>query len=80
MKKCSNCANRKIEGWMGYPDYCLDYEMADTDEEEIETAEKCSRYVEESEEEERYCPSSTGGDYGPGNPWDAPGMSIRDFI
>ena len=27
-----------------------------------------------------YCPSCTAGDYGPGNPWCAPGMSIRDFI
>ena len=25
-------------------------------------------------------PSSTGGDYGPANPWDAPGMSESDFI
>lgn len=24
--------------------------------------------------------SCTADDYGPGNPWDAPGMSIRDFI
>jgi len=24
--------------------------------------------------------SSTNGDYGPGNPWDAPGMSVSDFI
>ena len=24
--------------------------------------------------------SSTGGDYGPSNPWDAPGMSMSDFI
>ena len=24
--------------------------------------------------------SCTNGDYGPSNPWDAPGMSIRDFI
>lgn len=24
--------------------------------------------------------SSSEGDYSPGNPWDAPGMSIRDFI
>ena len=24
--------------------------------------------------------SSTMGDYSPGNPWDAPGMSISDFI
>lgn len=30
--------------------------------------------------EEEYIPSSTNGDYGPSNPWDAPGMSIKDFI
>ena len=30
--------------------------------------------------ENEYTPSSTAGDYSPGNPWDAPGMSIRDFI
>lgn len=24
--------------------------------------------------------SSTRGDYSPSNPWDAPGMSIKDFI
>lgn len=29
---------------------------------------------------EDYCPSATAGDYGPGCPWKAPGMSIRDFI
>ena len=29
---------------------------------------------------DRYTPSSTNGDYGPSNPWDAPGMSIHDFI
>ena len=29
--------------------------------------------------EDRYT-SSYNGDYGPGNPWDAPGMSVRDFI
>ena len=25
-------------------------------------------------------PSSTDGDYSPANPWDAPGMSVSDFI
>ena len=29
---------------------------------------------------DRYTPSVTNGDYGPSNPWDAPGMSIHDFI
>ena len=32
------------------------------------------------DDEEYYMPSSTNGDYSPSNPWDAPGMSIRDFI
>jgi hypothetical protein len=30
--------------------------------------------------DEKYCPSSTNGDYSPSHPWDAPGMSMRDFI
>lgn len=33
-----------------------------------------------SEDSEEYIPSSTNGDYSPGNPWDAPGMSPSDFI
>lgn len=39
-------------------------------------------YAEDYEDydEESYSPSSTNGDYSPSNPWDAPGMSIRDFI
>ena len=32
------------------------------------------------EEDESYMRSAEGRDYSPGNPWDAPGMSIRDFI
>lgn len=30
--------------------------------------------------DEKYTPSSTNGDYSPSNPWDAPGMSVKDFI
>ena len=30
--------------------------------------------------DEEYVPSAENGDYSPGNPWDAPGMSIHDFI
>ena len=33
-----------------------------------------------SDEEDDYTPSATRGDYGPSNPWDAPGMSMSDFI
>lgn len=31
-------------------------------------------------DDEKYVPSAENGDYSPSNPWDAPGMSIRDFI
>lgn len=32
------------------------------------------------DEDEEYTPSAENGDYSPSNPWDAPGMSIKDFI
>ena len=82
MKKCGNCKRRCYSSWSGI-DYCMGYEMACTEDEEIKAARDCLRYEEgtpECLEEERYCPSATAGDYGPGNPWDAPGMSIHDFI
>lgn len=78
LRKCSNCKNRRWESWSGI-DYCPFYEMA-TETEEIEKATECSIYEEETEEEREYCPSATAGDYSPSNPWDAPGMSIKDFI
>ena len=34
----------------------------------------------EAEYEGYYTPSATNRDYGPSNPWNAPGMSIHDFI
>lgn len=39
-------------------------------------------YEEYSEASRRddYTPSSTRGNYSPSNPWDAPGMSMRDFM
>ena len=81
MKKCGDCKHRAYNSWCGI-DYCLDYEMATTEAEEIEAARNCRRYEcgEPSCFEDDYCPSATNGDYSPSNPWDAPGMSIRDFI
>lgn len=35
---------------------------------------------EEIFDEHEYVPCSSRGDYGPSNPWDAPGMSVKDFI
>lgn len=37
-------------------------------------------YFAISDEEEQDTRSSTTGDYSPSNPWDAPGMSPKDFI
>lgn len=69
--KCSNCKNRYYD-FFGTQEMCILYELTAN---EAKTAMYCGDY-----EEGDPCPSSTAGDYGPGNPWDAPGMSIRDFI
>ena len=45
------------------------------DEKDVEAT-----YDEDDEDEEEYVPSAESGDYSPSNPWDAPGMSINDFI
>ena len=84
MKKCGNCKYRCFSGWDGMIDFCIDYEMSCSEEEEIAAAKDCQRYEEGTpsclERDDDYCPSATNGDYSPSNPWDAPGMSIRDFI
>ena len=33
-----------------------------------------------NDDDDNYIRSSTNGDYSPNNPWDAPGMSLSDFI
>ena len=71
-KSCKDCRKRVWDNY-GFPEYCIKYEMYP------DPAETCTEYEERTEEEDR-CPSSTMRDYGPSNPWDAPGMSIRDFI
>ena len=82
MRKCGNCKNRCMESWGGL-DCCPEYEATESEQEEIDVATNCPIYEEGTPEcliEYDYCASSTGGDYSPSNPWDAPGMSIRDFI
>lgn len=36
--------------------------------------------LSEDEDEGPYRPSATRGDYSPSSPWNAPGMSVSDFI
>jgi hypothetical protein len=78
MRDCKHCKNRKWHS-CGMEDYCIDYEMS-TDTEA--TARECQGFEleEVNEEDEGYRPSATNGDYSPSCPWNAPGMSISDFI
>lgn len=82
MRKCGNCKNRCFESWSGI-DNCFWYDRAATEQEEIEYASNCKQYEEGKpscfDEENRYT-SATHGDYSPSSPWNAPGMSIHDFI
>lgn len=36
--------------------------------------------LDDAYEDDEYVPSAENGDYSPSNPWDAPGMSTKDFI
>lgn len=79
MKRCSKCKHRAFDYW-GRMELCMGYEM---ETEENSEAEECERYEEgrpSCYEDEEYTPSATHGDYSPSNPWDAPGMSVSDFI
>lgn len=81
MRKCGNCKNSMWHSWSGV-ECCMDYEMETSEAEEIEAAKNCPKYEEGNpfEDDEPYTPSATAGDYGPSCPWNAPGMSAKDFI
>lgn len=66
-----------VEGTLSDLAYQIEYEF-DIDGVRSEDEE----WLDDDEffEDEEYVPSSTRGDYGPSNPWDAPGMSLKDFI
>lgn len=55
-------------------------------DEEWERKQQWDKHVKEQMQRSReeydddYTPSATRGDYSPSHPWDAPGMSIKDFI
>lgn len=46
---------------------------------EAETEFENQQLLEEDDEDYYIC-SSTNGDYSPSCPWNAPGMSVKDFI
>jgi hypothetical protein len=57
----------------------FDYYVKEAEAEEFRKALEEADGLEFYEDRKRYT-SCTAGDYSPSNPWDAPGMSIRDFI
>lgn len=86
VKSCYEYSSEEeFEEWLDY----LRKDLKKTPEElEEESRIACEEMAEREAQElydelhgnDDYCPSSTAGDYSPSNPWDAPGMSIRDFI
>lgn len=77
-RMCSNCKFRRYE-YCGDYGYCMDYEISNDIR---ETAKNCILYEYQNPdvEDDDYMPSATAGDYSPTCPWNAPGMSISDFI
>jgi hypothetical protein len=71
MKKCKKCARY----FKDTHNLCY---LAEIEEVSGDT-DACDDFEEYCGNEE-YTSSATNGDYSPSNPWDAPGMSIRDFI
>ena len=81
-RKCGNCKKRAYSSMFGV-EYCMWYEMSTSEEDEIREASDCTAYEEGTPsclERDEYCPSATNEDYSPSCPWNAPGMSVNDFI
>ena len=67
----------EVEGALSDLAYQIEYEF---DIDGVRSEDK--EWLDDNEffEDEEYVPSAENGDYGPSNPWDAPGMSLKDFI
>ena len=63
----------EVEGTLSDLAYQIEYEF-DIDGVRSEDEEEFDAYDDE------FVPSAENGDYSPSNPWDAPGMSLKDFI
>ena len=55
-------------------------ELSDAEAEYLGLDMKQYKAVTDEDADDHMAPSSTGSDYGPANPWDAPGMSASDFM
>ena len=66
------------DAWEEYCNICGVHKSATSITIDFDEDDVIAEYNEDEEEE--YVPSAENGDYSPSNPWDAPGMSIHDFI
>lgn len=74
--KCSECGCRELlEDRFGRLRYYCGYDLPDT-----RPCELNGDHWEKEDDEDLDYTCSSAGDYSPSNPWDAPGMSVRDFI
>lgn len=64
----------EVEGTLSDLAYQIEYEF------DIDGVRSEDEEYDWDDEDEEYVQSAENGDYGPSNPWDAPGMSIHDFI
>lgn len=55
-------------------------ELSDSEAEYLGLDMKLYKAATDEDADDHMAPSSTDGDYGPANPWDAPGMSASDFM
>ena len=74
----SNCEARRMKAAKTFIDVKSGRVYSDNPSLEEAAQELFDSIVGDTDEE--YTPSATAGDYGPGNPWDAPGMRVSDFI
>lgn len=72
MDKCKDCARY----FRCVHNLCVLAEMEVVDG----NSDACEQFEPDYKNNDEYTPSSTNGDYSPSHPWDAPGMSIKDFL
>ena len=82
IEKISRFSDELLDAWI--QSLLLDCRKTreEFEKESLETIKRLEEYeLKETQKEIEYLrQEEEGRGYGPGNPWDAPGMSIQDFI
>ena len=72
--------NEKHIPWARMSEIADAVELSDTEAEYLGLDMRQYRATIGENADDPAAPFSAGGDYGPADPWDAPGMSISDFL